>query len=73
YRRPRFTLYVLPCRLGVWNEIPVDLSAIAHDTDFLMTPGAKMRFSVIAAVHENSIREITGDFGGISDVVRPRR
>ena len=72
YRRPRFVVYVIPCKLGTWNDVPIDLAQIAHDSDFLMGPEAKMRFNVLAAVHQSSLPAVRGDFGGIHGIVRSK-
>ena len=66
YRRSRFVIYVLPCKLGVWNDVWIDLSEL--QSDFYFSPDAKMRFNVVAAVHQNSIPRVRGDFGGIFDI-----
>ena len=66
YRRSRFVVYVLPCKLGVWNDVWIDLTDL--QSDFYFSPEAKMRFNIVAAVHHGSIPRVRGDFGGVFDI-----
>jgi hypothetical protein len=60
------TIFAVPGKLGVWNEIAIDADQLIDAAGFELSESEPLRIGIVGIVQHGASQSVRGDFGGIS-------